>query len=182
MAPVTLGDSFGRLATATCRTGPPRRTISAKSSSENTGENSGSAWRCSRHRAPVVGHVARQQRRVLQRHRQGAAHQLGGVAGHHPQDALGFLALFIGQIGAVDVPAKAMRHNRALVCRRALTRVRMSVSVNAARVVAIVPCPPPPDGSSISRLSMAPLGLMIACGGRLSLTTSRNPGTTPATL
>jgi len=37
-APVTFSDSAGRLAMASCRTGPPRRTISLRSSSVNTGE------------------------------------------------------------------------------------------------------------------------------------------------
>ena len=60
------------------------------------------------------------ERRALQGHSQGAAHQLGGVGGHDPQDVLGEDLLFWGQRQGVDAPAELVGHQGALVWRRAL--------------------------------------------------------------
>ncbi len=63
----------------------------------------------------LQGHVARHQGRSLQGHRQGAAHQFGGVCRHHPQDFVGDGAVLVGEDHLVDAAAELVRGGGPLV-------------------------------------------------------------------
>ncbi len=71
------------------------------------------------HRLHVLGqlhgHVVRHQGRGLQGHRQGPAHQLGGVGGHHPQDLVGDRPILVGQHHLVDAAAELVGGGGAFV-------------------------------------------------------------------
>ncbi len=57
----------------------------------------------------------RDGRRGLERHRQGPADQLGGIARHHPQDLVGDDPILVAEVDLVDASAELVGRGGPLV-------------------------------------------------------------------